>query len=180
MGFHKECFFDFRCQALPPDTFDVVEFKGVEGLSRPYQFEVDLVSPNPDIDLTEVVRSRATLVLLREADEEILFHGILAVFEQTGSYGSAYFYRAVLKPALWRLSLTHHNQVFLDKSVPEILQAVLKDGGLAADEFELRLTGSYAPHEYVCQYQESHFDFVSRWMEREGIYYFFEQGGERE
>ncbi|MEG6552067.1 type VI secretion system tip protein TssI/VgrG [Desulfocurvibacter africanus] len=180
MGFHKDCYFDFRCEGLPQETFDVVEFKGLEGLSTPYMFEVTLVSPNPDIDLTEVVRSRSTLVLLREAGEEVLFHGILAAFEQTLAYNTAYFYRAVLRPAFWRLSLTHHNQVFLGKSVPEILQTVLKDGGLATDEFELRLTGNYAPCEYVCQYQESHFDFVSRWMEREGIYYFFEQGPDRE
>ncbi|MFO7595130.1 MAG: type VI secretion system tip protein TssI/VgrG [Desulfocurvibacter africanus] len=180
MGFHKDCYFDFRCEGLPQETFDVVEFKGLEGLSTPYMFEVTLVSPNPDIDLTEVVRSRSTLVLMREAGEEVLFHGILAAFEQTLAYNTAYFYRAVLRPAFWRLSLTHHNQVFLGKSVPEILQTVLKDGGLATDEFELRLTGNYAPCEYVCQYQESHFDFVSRWMEREGIYYFFEQGPDRE
>jgi type VI secretion system VgrG family protein len=31
------------------------------------------------------------------------------------------------------------------------------------------------PWEFVCQYGESHLHFVSRWMEREGMYYFFEQ-----
>ena len=41
----------------------------------------------------------------------------------------------------------------------------------------MRLQGSYDPVEYVCQYGESHLNFVSRWCEREGIYYFFEQSG---
>ncbi|HQQ11509.1 MAG TPA: type VI secretion system tip protein TssI/VgrG, partial [Synergistales bacterium] len=70
---------------------------------------------------------------------------------------------------------TEHNQVFLDKSVPEIIEECLKDGGLTAADFEMRLQGSYDALEYVCQYGESHLNFVSRWAEREGIYYFFEQ-----
>ena len=85
------------------------------------------------------------------------------------------FYRAHLVPRLTWLSFTKHNQVFLDKTVPEIIEACLKDGGLTGADFEFRLQGTYDPVEYVCQYGESHLNFVSRWCEREGIYYFFEQ-----
>jgi type VI secretion system secreted protein VgrG len=70
--------------------------------------------------------------------------------------------------------------VFLDKTVPEIIEACLKDGGLTAMDFEFRLQKTYDPREYVCQYGESHLNFISRWSEREGIYYFFEQQDGRE
>ncbi|MDD3846836.1 MAG: type VI secretion system tip protein TssI/VgrG, partial [Syntrophorhabdaceae bacterium] len=55
------------------------------------------------------------------------------------------------------------------------IEACLKDGGLTGADFEMRLQGSYDSLEYVCQYGESHLNFVSRWAQREGIYYFFEQ-----
>ncbi|MFH1490644.1 MAG: type VI secretion system tip protein TssI/VgrG, partial [Pseudomonadota bacterium] len=102
-------------------------------------------------------------------------HGILTQFEQLHAVDEYVFYRAVLVPKLWWLSLTHHNQVFLNKTVPEIIQEVLEDGGLTTLDIELRLENGYPQWEYICQYRESHFSFVSRWMEREGMYYFFEQ-----
>ena len=82
-------------------------------------------------------------------------------------------------PRLWQLSLTRHSRIFTKKSIPEIIGEVLGDEGVS--DFELRLSGAYTPEEHVCQYRESSLDFLHRWMEREGIYYFFEQtaNGER-
>jgi len=60
-------------------------------------------------------------------------------------------------------------------SIPDILAEMLEDGGLSSDEYVFKLVDQYKPEEHVCQYQESHLDFISRWMEREGLYYYFEQ-----
>jgi type VI secretion system secreted protein VgrG len=81
MAFLQEKKFEFRSQALPEDTFGVVRFRGTEGLSRCYEFEIDLVSDNPEIDMTAVLENQATFTILRE-DGDIPFHGILAQFEQ--------------------------------------------------------------------------------------------------
>ena len=105
----------------------------------------------------------------------VSWRGILLSFEQLNEVNGLAFYRAHLVPRLTWLSFTRHNQVFLNKSVPEIIEGCLKDGGLTGADFAMRLQGSYDPIEYVCQYSESHLNFVSRWCEREGIYYFFEQ-----
>ena len=166
--------FDFRSAAQPPDTFGVVSFKGTEGLSRCYEFEINLVSEKADIDLTQMLENPATLTILRE-EGDIPFNGILAQFEQLHEAHGYVFYRAALVPKLWWLGLTYHNQVFLDTTVPEILDAVLKDGGLTALDFDLRLQEDYPKREYVCQYRESHLNFTCRWMERDGIYFYFEQ-----
>ncbi len=170
---HKKKF-DFVSRALPADTFGVVRFKGVEGFSTCYQFEIDLVSKNAEIDLTTVLKNPVSFTILRE-DGDIPFHGILAQFEQLNEVDEYVFYRAILVPKLWWLSLTHHNQVFLNKTVPEIIEEVLKDGGLTSLDFEFKLQEDYPKWEYLCQYRESHLNFVSRWMEREGMYYYFEQ-----
>ncbi len=170
----KQKKFEFVSQALPGDAFGVVNFKGSEGFSTCYQFEIMLVATDPEIDLTAVLQQPATFTILRD-DGDIPFHGILSQFQQLHAVDKFVFYQAILVPKLWWLSLTHHNQIFLDKTVPQILEAVLKDGGLTGFDFELKLQNSYPSWEFICQYRESHLNFVSRWMEREGMYYYFEQ-----
>jgi len=179
MSFVDKKKFDFVSGALPADTFGVVRFKGYEGFSTNYRFVVDLVSQESEIDLTKVLQNPATFTIVRE-NGDIPFHGILAQFEQLHEVDAYVFYRAVLVPRLWWLSLSHHNQVILDKSVPDFIEAVLKDGGLTNKDFTFERQNEYPQWEYLCQYRESHFNFVSRWMEREGIYYYFEQGDDAE
>jgi type VI secretion system secreted protein VgrG len=171
--------FSFSSAALPEGTFDLVSFNGSEGLSKLYRFDVTLLAENDAIDLEDVIQSRATLKILRKG-EDITFHGILSSFEQMETVMERTHYRAVLSPLFWRETLTYHNQVFLDKTIPEIIEAAMKDGGLTSLDYEFRLSAQYLPHEYVCQYNETHHNFISRLMEREGIYYYFEQGEECE
>lgn len=167
--------FSFCSDALDKDTFGVVRFQGSEGLSKPYNFEILLVSGKMDIDLAKVVQSPARLTIHRDEGDDAIYNGILENFEQLHQVDNVCFYRTYLVPRFWWLSLTHHNQVILDKPVPDFLSDVLKDGGLTGLDFEFRLQNTYAPQEYVCQYGETHLNFISRWCEREGIYYYFEQ-----
>lgn len=166
--------FTFISKALPEDTFSVVKFSGTEAISRPYQFDITLSSQDPEIDLKAVLQNPATLTIVH-AGEELPFHGVLAGFEQLHEVKQHAFYRAILVPKLWNAGLYHENQIFLDKTVPQIIDEVLKQAGMGGQDYELSLTRSYPAWEYVCQYQETDLDFMSRWMEREGIYYFFEQ-----
>jgi len=159
--------FSFISSALAPDTFGVVHFKGNEAISSPYQFEIMLVSTRLDINLEGVIQSPARLVIHREDGDDVVYHGILVHFEQLHSVGEYGFYRANLAPKLWWLSLTHHNQVILNKSLPDIVADVLRDGGLTSLDFEFRLKGTYAPLDYICQYGESNLNFISRRLERE-------------
>jgi type VI secretion system secreted protein VgrG len=176
MAFLTEKKYSFVVDVLDRDTFAVVEFTGEEGLSQPYRFEVMLVSEDGEIDFSRVMEGRACFTIHREDGDEIDFHGVLESFEQLHSTEGYVFYRASVVPRLQWLSMTHHNQIFLYKTVPEVIEAVLKDGGLTSLDFEPRLERAYPRREYTCQYGESHLEFVSRWMEREGIYYYFEQG----
>ena len=180
MALLKDRKYSFVVDVLDRDTFAVVDFAGEEGLSRPYRFEVTLVSENGEIDFGRVMEGQGCLTIHRESGDEMEFHGILESFEQLHSVEGYTFYHALLVPKLQWLSMTFHNQVFLDKTVPEIIEAVLKDGGLTSRDYELKLRESYPKREYTCQYRESHLEFLSRWMEREGIYYYFEQGNSGE
>jgi len=176
MKYSQEKKFSFISGALPEDAFGVVKFTGTEGLSKPYEFEILVVSDRLDIPLEEMIQHNARLIIHRDKGDDAIFQGMPIEFEQLHAVDDLGFYQVRLAPKLRRLSLILNNQVILGQSLPEYITAVLKDGGLTTMDFEFRLQSSYQPREYVCQYGESHLDFVSRWLEREGIYYFFEQG----
>ncbi|MDJ0607345.1 MAG: type VI secretion system tip protein TssI/VgrG [Kiloniellales bacterium] len=183
----------FESKALDHDTFAVVRFEGEEEISRPYRFVVDLVSDRPDVDLDAALGRPATLSFQRGDDGELRkIHGVLSEIElgREGQHGH-YAYRAVLVPRLWMMSLTRQNQIYQNRTIPEIVEEELKGSkgkgpagnstfDFAADDFEFRLLGSYPQKEYLVQYAESDLDFISRLLEHVGIYYFFEQGEDRE
>lgn len=155
-------------------TFAVLRFKGMEAISTPYEFEIMLVSGDPDLDMSAILQSQAVFTIHRDSGDDVAYNGILAEFDQLHAYNEHYFYRAKLVPKIWWLMQTQHNQVFLDKTVPEIIEGALVDGGMDSLDYDLSaLEGTYNSVEYVCQYGESHFNFVSRWLEREGVYYYF-------
>lgn len=169
---------EFSSKAVAADTFGVVRFSGEEGLSRLYRFEIELVSEQPDLDLDAMLANEVTLTITNRGTQT-RYHGVLDEFEELHQKNGDTFYRAVLVPKLWQLSLFRVNEVYVDRSTPEIIEAVLQEGGLTPLDYELALSGDYTPWTHLCEYQESHFDFISRLMERDGIYYYFEQGDQR-
>ena len=171
--------FDFSSEACASDTFAVVRLDGVEAISQPYRFELLLVSGERKIDLDKVLAANALLNILAPDDAQRLtpYAGMLAEFEQLHSLGGFTFYRAVLVPRVWRLSLYRNSEVYLhEQSIPQIITVLLQKARLG-DAANLRnaLRTTYRERSYICQYQETPLDFISRWMEHEGIYYVFEQ-----
>jgi type VI secretion system secreted protein VgrG len=164
--------FKFSSAALDRDVFKVVRFKGAEGLSKLFQFDVTILSAKENLDLDAIMDKPATFSMLR-ADQNVAYHGTLQHFDVLHSTGKVVFYKATLVPSLWWLTLRQTSQVFLDMTLNEILEAVLKDGGLSASDYDLQLQRSYPKREYVCQYNESNYDFLCRQMEHQGIYYYF-------
>ncbi|MEG7475691.1 type VI secretion system Vgr family protein, partial [Serratia marcescens] len=81
-----------------------------------------------------------------------------------------YISRAVLRPTLWYLTQNRDFRIYQEKTVPDILTQVLGQYQVKIDN---RLSYDYRIWGYCVQYQESDFDFISRLMEHEGIYYYF-------
>lgn len=179
MIYQERKHFSFVSKGLPEDTFTVVRFTGTEAISSPYEYDITLVSDDPDIDLKAVLQNPARLTV-QCGEEEFSVHGLAARFEQLHELEHSAFYRAFLVPRLWLAGLYRENQIFLDKTVPQIIEEILKQAGLKNQDYEFKLTRSYPSWEYICQYHETDLQFISRWMEREGIYYFFEQSDQAE
>ena len=166
-----------------PTAPRVVSFRGVETISKPYRFELFVQLAADDaksLVLADVVGKTATLAIHADRTEGLKFHGILTTVEMLHAHMGFALFRAVLEPRLVRLKHSFHSRIFTNQSIPDIITAVLQENGLAGSDFALQLTGSYAPEEHVCEYHETDFDFVSRWLEHLGMYYFFDHTGEQE
>ncbi|MFY0565820.1 type VI secretion system Vgr family protein [Archangium lansingense] len=157
---------------LGKDVLWLQGFQGEEALSQPFHFTLELRSERPDVDFFQVVGQDATISLvLRPGDTERYLHGVVTRFVQAGTFADFTCYTAELRPRLWLLTLTLDSRIFQEMTVPEILEQLFSEHGI---DVRMELQDSYAKREYCVQHQESTFDFVSRLMEDEGIFYFFE------
>jgi type VI secretion system secreted protein VgrG len=145
--------------------------RGREELGRLSEFEIDLLSAKGDIDFDKIVGQGVTIKLELPQDETRYFHGFVTRFVQRGTHGRYFAYHAMVYPWLWFLTRTANCRIFQAKTVPDILKEVLESHTAADVKFEL--TGHYRTWEYCVQYRETDFNFVSRLMEQEGIYYYF-------
>ena len=100
------------------------------------------------------------------------FHGIVSRFSQFGREEKLIVYRMEIVPAFWFLTLTSDCKIFQNKSALDIVKDVLSANGVS--DLEVRCNKSYPTREFCVQYRETHFDFVSRLLEEEGIFYFFD------
>lgn len=169
--------FSFTVQGKDSNLFQVAGFKGHEALSQCYRFDVLLASSNLDLDWEDLMRAKATLAW-EGPQGRVTYHGLIFAMNQRGYRQDQALYRVQLMPSLFLLEAIRDHQIFLDKSLDQILEEILSEAG--ALSHEMRLSGTYPALESVCQCMETHLQFISRWMEKWGIYYFFEQGDTEE
>jgi type VI secretion system secreted protein VgrG len=143
-----------------------------EQLGRPFEIQLDLLSNDHSLKLDDALGQVMTIVLRNEQGAKRYFSGLAAAFTHTGQHGGLAAYRAELVPWIWFLTRTADCRIFQQKTVPEIIQDVFREHGFT--DFKNNLSGQYPKQDYCVQYRETDFAFVSRLMEREGIYYFFE------
>jgi|SRR5579872_1101162 len=152
-------------------TLPVVAFDGTEAISSLFRYEVDVVTDAAHPIAFDAVLGSEVTVNVTDGQTTRQFSGMCDRISE--SSGDALTYRLELVPKLALLAMTQDSRIFQDQSVPAILQSVLASHGI---DFQLALTGQYEPRNYCVQYRESDFNFISRLMEEEGIYYFFTHG----
>lgn len=144
---------------------------GTERLGRPFQYDLVLFSERHDLDYKQIIGKNVTVFVDKGGAEARYFNGFISRFSQTRYERRLCEYRAVMVPWLWFLTRSSDCRIFQNLTIPEILKQVFHEHGFP--EVLFRLHGTYKSWEYCVQYRETAFDFVSRLMEQEGIYYFF-------
>jgi len=156
---------------LGEDVLLLMSFSGMEQLSRPFEYELELLSENHAVTFDDIVGQNVTVRLALSNGETRYFNGYVSRFVQAGSVGRLTRYCATIVPWLWFLTRMADCRIFQEMTVPDIIKQVFGDRGF--DDFEDRLSGTYRQWEYCVQYRETDFNFVNRLMEQEGIYYYF-------
>jgi type VI secretion system secreted protein VgrG len=161
--------------ALEPDVLLVNRFTATERISRLFSFELELISPlgtAAAVKPSALIGTPASVHLQIPGRPKRFFHGLFSRFEQGSDDREFRYYRAELSPWLWLLTLTSDCRVFQDKTVPEMITDIFREHGQL--DFLDFTTRDYVKWDCCIQYRETGFNFVSRLMEHEGIFYFFQ------
>jgi type VI secretion system secreted protein VgrG len=161
---------------LGKDVLAIVRFDATEGLSQLFEFRIECLSEQGNIDFDQAIAQQCT-VKLKMFKPEREFSGILVEAQWTGIRYDHHTYQLVLRPWLWLLGRTTDSRIFQDKKAPDIIKEVFNDRGFNDFESKLSEESSCPQLEYCVQYRETDLNFVSRLMEQHGIYYFFKHEG---
>lgn len=162
---------------LPPDSegnspLVLRSMKVDDRVSRPFEFSIDLLSTQADIDPDDLLGKPLSVTVTID-ERKRYFHGLVSRFDHFGREGAYANYEAEVRPWYWFLNHTANCRIFQDKSVPDIFEEVVKNTHGFSD-FRKSLSETYNPRTYCVQYRESDFQFLSRLLEEEGIFYYFE------
>jgi type VI secretion system secreted protein VgrG len=165
---------------LGKDKLLLQGFSGQEGVSQLFHFDLRMHSTERAVAFADLIGKKATVLIVLPDGSRRFVNGLFSAFAQGGASmledgeRPTVFthYQATLVPWLWLLTRRSNCRIFQDLSVPEILEKIFKEYG--GFEFSNRLQGGFDKREYCVQYRETDFNFVSRLMEEEGIFYFFE------
>ncbi len=156
---------------LGVDKLLLMSINGQEGLSMLFNFQASVVAEvKTDVAFDQLLGQPITL-RVNDGAKPRFFNGLCNRVAQGDSDSVFTTYVLDVVPKLWFLSKRAQSRMFQQKTVPQILQAVLHGRDVA---FELK--GKYEPRDYCVQYRETDLNFACRIMEEEGIFYFFKHG----
>lgn len=156
---------------LGDDVLLLRTMSATESLGALFEYSISALSTDPGLDAGQLLGQSVTVKLELPDDSRREFSGIVTRFGLTGLVGRHYEYQLTVHPWLWLLTRSNNVRIFQNKTVPEIIQAVVQP---YTPDLRQNVTATYEPREYCVQYRESDFAFISRLMEEEGLYYYFE------
>ncbi|WP_437961328.1 type VI secretion system tip protein TssI/VgrG [Sorangium sp. So ce119] len=173
----------FAAPGLDAGIARVHAFAAREGLSSPFVIEVDIELQGGEGDPASWLLQDAILSVVRAADGEVLrrYHGPVTSVRERASREARQWISVTMEGALARLRLISDYRIFQSKATRAIVEELLSEAGVDASRVEFRLSGATPEREVCTQFGETSFDFMSRILEEDGLFYFseFDDGGER-
>ncbi|WP_298463597.1 type VI secretion system tip protein TssI/VgrG [uncultured Erythrobacter sp.] len=162
---------------LGGEQVEFITMTASESLSEPFRIEVQIAATLGEIDLAPHLGEKIAVTLTEDTDEARVFNGTLVEANHLHEDGDGFFYSLILAPFTHFMDSRRGYAIFQEKSVIDIIKEVFGNAGVS--DFELRVSETYEAFEYCVQYGESDFNFLSRLMEQEGLYYFYEHSEQK-
>ncbi len=159
------------------ETLDVRHFSIHEAMNELFEVSVLAISDDADVDLDALVGKGAALTLhtpnYQALHDKRVWTGVVAHASQVHAQDppGQSMYHVMIVPDFWRTTLRRGSRIFQHKDVPTIVKELLSEWEITPDTSLLKDT--YPALEYVVQYAETDFAFISRLLEEAGITYFF-------
>ena len=157
--------------SLKDDTLLFYKMQGREALGELFRYDLELLSEDFDINPEALLGENIRIQLQLEDGSWRYFNGFVSRFGYYGNLNRFAYYKAEVVPWTWFLTRASNCRIFQEMTVPDIIMKIFRDQGFS--DFQNKLSGNYHAREYCVQYRETDFNFVSRLMEEEGIYYYF-------
>ena len=148
-----------------------------EGLNQLFHIDLEILHEEQiegfeptAVDPQKLLGNPMTISAHQPGETTRYFHGLCISFSQGARNQRFSSYRAELVPKVWLLTQISQSRIFQNKTVPQIIDEVL-EGYEVDNEID---TSGFKPRNYCVQYRESDWNFLSRIMEEEGIFYYFE------
>lgn len=161
--------------SLGKDVLLLNRFAGEEHVSGLFNFELSMLSLKGDIKATDLVGELIDFYVNKPDGTKRYFNGLVRRFVYTGEGDRAHMYRAEIVPWIWLLTKGSDCRVHeADESqtAKDIVQKVLSELGCPAFRWDVKRTLS--KRSYCVQYRETHYDFITRLLAEEGIYFYFQ------
>ncbi|HLM59834.1 MAG TPA: type VI secretion system tip protein TssI/VgrG, partial [Pyrinomonadaceae bacterium] len=165
---------------LGEDFLLLNRLSATEEISSLFSFEVELLHDEGDergfvptvVEAKSILGQEVSIDIYQRDGTTRTLSGIVNHFSQGHRDKRFTYFHATIVPNIWILTQISQSRIFQHKSVPDILKEVFKGFNVSYE-----IQGTFHPRNYCVQYRETDFDFASRLMEEEGIYYFFEHTG---
>jgi type VI secretion system secreted protein VgrG len=156
---------------------EVTGFRGREAISQLFEFEIDMHFPDPNAPPLEDLRGELASLVLRRADStERVLHGMIRrASERFDISDESCHLTLSFVPRAHELTLVKTQDVFIDKSVNDLISEKCQMHGLASVDYQI-LSENPPPKDFVVQFDETDLAFLSRLTEHHGISYCFEHG----
>jgi len=164
---------------LGPDFLLIDKMKVKEAISELFTIKVEVLheekpgwkAPEP-IDYKKILGQNVSINIF-QADDEIgrSFSGMVSEFTYGWRSDRFSHYWMKIVPNIWIFTQNKQSRIFQQKTVKSIITDVFEG---YENYIVWETEYDYKPRNYCVQYRETDFDFASRLMEEEGIYYYFE------
>lgn len=158
---------------LGPDKLILRRLSVQETIGRPFMLTAEVISQEMDLQPSALIGKAVTCTVKPKHVGPRHFHGIVRGFARLGAFGRGLAsYRLEVVPNFWHLSRTADCRIFQDKSVKDIVTAVLGDSGVAPVRWGSSVPSSQRT--YCVQFNETDLEFAQRMLDEAGCGYFFE------